>query len=237
MLTDEYVVFPEFNVVTSAVRVSDGDPSRLPPAERKEIETAVPGRAREFAAGRQAARRALARIGFDGVTVPRSPERCPIWPKGIVGSISHSQNIAGAAVSRDDRLAGLGFDIEQPTVARPEDIVSKVMTVEEIGQLRFLDEKQLGNHLALIVSCKEAAYKAVNPVIGEYFDFPDIEIELDQDSNSFVARASASLHSGEWINGGRGHYGSLAGQIVTAFVVTADRCPRHCRNDPAGLQV
>jgi 4'-phosphopantetheinyl transferase EntD len=225
MLTDEYVVFPEFDVFTSAVWVSQGDPSRLPSAERIAIENAVPGRAREFAAGRQAARQALARMGFDGVTVLRSPERHPIWPNGVIGSISHSQKVAGAAVTRDDRLIGLGFDIEQPAVARPGDIVSKVMTADEIGQFGSRDEKLLASHLAMVVSCKESAYKAVNPVIGEYFDFLDIEIELDETSRTFVARALAPLHSADWINNGRGHYGTLAGQIVTTFVVEADWGP------------
>lgn len=225
MLTDDYVVFPEFDVVTSAVLVSHGDPSRLPSAERIAIENSVPGRAREFAAGRQAARQALARMGFDEVTVLRSPERHPIWPNGVIGSISHSRDVAGAAVTQDNRLIGLGFDIEQQTVARPGDIVSQVMTVDEIGRLGCRDEKQLGSHLAMVVSCKESAYKAVNPVIGEYFDFLDIEINLDEASRTFVARALAPLHSADWINNGRGHYGTLAGQIVTTFVVEADRAP------------
>ncbi|MGI9513198.1 MAG: 4'-phosphopantetheinyl transferase family protein [Anderseniella sp.] len=223
MLTGEYVVFPEFDIVTSAVWVSHGDPSRLPSVERTAIENAEPGRAREFAAGRQAARQALARMGLDRVTVPRSPERCPIWPTGIIGSISHSHKVAGAAVTKDDRLIGLGFDLEQPTVARPSDIVAKVMTIDEIRQFGCQDQKQLGSHLALVVSCKESVYKAVNPVIGEYFDFLDIEIELDKSSRTFVARASASLRSADWINNGCGRYGSLAGQTVTAFIVEADR--------------
>lgn len=168
-------------------------------------------------------------MGLDGVTVARSPERRPIWPNGIIGSISHSRNIAGAAVTRDDRLIGLGFDIEQPKVARPIDIVSKVMTDNEIERFGSRDEKQLSSHLAMVVSCKESAYKAVNPVIGEYFDFLDIEIELDEASRTFVARASVPLYSADWINNGRGHYGNLAGQIVTTFVVEVDRTPAFFR--------
>ena len=43
MLTDAYVAFPEFDIVTAVVSILQGNPSRLHPAEMNAIENAAPG--------------------------------------------------------------------------------------------------------------------------------------------------------------------------------------------------
>ena len=56
--------------------------------ERDAVTGATPGRVGEFAAGRVAARAALAGLG-DGPSRARRDGRRPRWPAGVVGSITH----------------------------------------------------------------------------------------------------------------------------------------------------
>src|SRR3712207_1286527 len=65
--------------------------AHLLPEEEGSVRTAGVKRRREFAAGRQCARRALAHLGFAGVPLPASADRAPCWPVGVCGSISHTE--------------------------------------------------------------------------------------------------------------------------------------------------
>ncbi|MGX9147748.1 hypothetical protein [Mesorhizobium sp. 128a] len=53
-------------------------------------------RRREFGWGRHHAREALRHLGFAPVAI-LSRDRAPLWPSGVVGSISHSSSDRGAA--------------------------------------------------------------------------------------------------------------------------------------------
>ena len=102
-----------------------------------------------------------------------------MWPVGIVGSISHSQTFAVAAVSRDEQLLGLGLDIEQPLLDDVDMVAQAVLSADELDAARSLSGPQLGHHVAKVLGCKEAVYKAVYPIVGEYFDFRDLQVEFD----------------------------------------------------------
>lgn len=222
MLTGEYIAFPEFDIATAAVSVSEGIPACLHPAERGAIGNAAPRRIREFAAGRQAARIALASLGLGQAAICRSPDRRPIWPGGVVGSISHSQTFAAAAVSRDAQLAGLGFDLEQPIVDGVETVAPAVLTMNEFDTVQSTCAGKVGFHVARVLSCKEAVYKAVYPLVGEYFDFLDIRIEFDTADDTFTAKAVSRLASAALFEAGRGRCKTLSGQIVSMFVIEAE---------------
>ena len=221
MLTDAYVAFPEFDIVTAVVSILQGNPSRLHPAEMNAIENAAPGRAREFAAGRQAARQALDKLGLGDTTIGRWPDRRPMWPVGIVGSISHSQTFAVAAVSRDEQLLGLGLDIEQPLLVDVDMVAQAVLSADELDAARSLRGPQLGHHVAKVLGCKEAVYKAVYPIVGEYFDFRDLQVEFDGANESYTAMAISPLRSKDLISVGRGRCRFLVGQIVSTYVIEA----------------
>ncbi len=221
MLTDAYVAFPEFDIVTAVVSILQGNPLHLHAAEMGAIENAAPGRVREFAAGRQAARQALAKLGLGETTIGRLPDRRPIWPVGIVGSISHSQTFAVAAVSRDEQLLGLGLDIEQPVLDDLEMVARAVLSEDELDAARSLRGAQLGHHVAKVLGCKEAVYKAVYPIVGEYFDFRDLQLEFDGADDSYIATAISPLRSRELIGVGRGRCRFLVGQIVSTYVIEA----------------
>ncbi|MFP1130226.1 hypothetical protein [Asticcacaulis sp. W401b] len=66
-------------------------------------------RQREFNAGRNIARDLLG----DGDVVGINPQTgAPVWPLGVVGSISHSRELVAVALAPSSAIAGIGIDIE-----------------------------------------------------------------------------------------------------------------------------
>ena len=83
------------------------------PEEAAAVQHAVEKRRREFAVGRMLARAALAAIGDPPSAIPTGNHREPVWPAGIVGSITHCAGYCAAAVARDAMVVALGIDAEQ----------------------------------------------------------------------------------------------------------------------------
>ena len=82
------------------------------PEEEAAIARAVPKRRREFATGRGCARAALNRLGEPPVPILRGPQGAPLWPAGVVGSITHCDGYRAAAVARTSDIATVGLDAE-----------------------------------------------------------------------------------------------------------------------------
>jgi len=145
--------------------------------EADAVRGAVAGRVAEFAAGRVAARRALAALGASPVAVPVGPRRIPQWPAGVVGSITHCAGLVAAAVGWSADWWALGIDAE-PAVVLEDDVRDAVTTpVERAALADPLD--------ATAVFCaKEAFYKCWSALDGAVLEFTDVEISFD------VSRAS-----------------------------------------------
>lgn len=75
--------------------------AELFPEEAVAVASAVTKRREEFAAGRAAARRALAALGVPAAPLPRGERRAAVWPKGFVGSITHCAGFCAAAAASD----------------------------------------------------------------------------------------------------------------------------------------
>ena len=99
-------LFPEW-VQTCAVEF-DPDAAHEPPAH---LRRAVSRRVAEFHAGRFCAATALRALEVDGA-VATGADRAPIWPAGVVGSITHTNRFAAAAVALDTRARAIGLDTE-----------------------------------------------------------------------------------------------------------------------------
>ena len=72
-------------------------------------------RLKTYILGRCAAHRALQTLQKEIVPILKGRDGEPIWPFDIVGSISHKDAIAVAAVGKKKRYKGIGVDIEDQT--------------------------------------------------------------------------------------------------------------------------
>jgi 4'-phosphopantetheinyl transferase EntD len=165
------------------------------PEELPAITNAVPSRRAEFAAGRAAARLALAAIGHAAIGIPSGPQRQPLWPAGIAGSIAHSVGIA-IAVARFG--PPLGVDIESDAPLSP-DLWPLICQPDELATLPVAGR---GTYVRQVFSAKEAAYKAQFPRTGALIGFDAMSVRLTADGFSarFRERVGA-FRAGSMITG------------------------------------
>jgi len=154
-----------------------GDPALLLDAERQAVQHCAPKRMREFAAGRQCARLALQELGVHGFPLLPAPDRQPVWPPSVTGSITHTDGYCAALVARCSQFRGLGVDCEV-TQAVHEELWPRICGAQELAWLERLPREQRVAHAALLFSAKESFYKCQYPVTGEWLDFTAVHIEL-----------------------------------------------------------
>lgn len=155
-----------------------GDPDSLYPDERDTIARAVPRRQREYAAGRSAARQAMAAVGWPAVAVRSAADRSPVWPTGVVGSIAHTQRACVAVVAPRTDVAAIGIDLEddQPIEA---DLWSTICTRAELAFLHTLPAPRQGLQVRRLFAAKEAVYKCQFPLTHRMLDFQEVEVVFD----------------------------------------------------------
>ncbi len=163
-------LFPQ-DVAVALCSLSAADATDLWPQERRAMAGAVPHRLAEFAAGRQAARTALAALGHGAVALPMGPDRAPIWPKGISGSISHAAGLAVAVVRSG---APLGVDIEDDSPL-PEDLWPPLTSPEERAAFPPGDT---GRQVCWLFAAKEALFKAQAQGARAMFGFDAVHMTL-----------------------------------------------------------
>jgi 4'-phosphopantetheinyl transferase EntD len=187
----------------------------LLPEEEPAVAAAIGRRRREFTAGRVAARQALAALGMPAAAIPRGPDRAPVWPGGVVGSISHAGSRCIAVAARSGGVRALGVDIERDDPLPPE-LRPIVCTAEELAWLEERPEAARGPLAKLIFSAKECAYKCQYPLTGTLFGFERMRIEPDERSSTFQAVFLEAV--GAFAAGHRlaGSFAVAAGLILTA---------------------
>jgi 4'-phosphopantetheinyl transferase EntD len=138
---------------------------------------AVAKRVQEFAAGRLCARRALAEIGIADFPIRVGAKREPLWPEGIVGSISHTDGLCAAVVGKCSRFLGLGLDLER-TGRVSVSLRSRICVATEIEWLARLSAAEASAAATLIFAAKEAFYKAQFQIAAEWLYFQHAAIEF-----------------------------------------------------------
>jgi len=161
----------------------------LPAPEAAAVAAAIPARRAEFAAGRAAARAALARLGLGAVALPPGAGRAPCWPAGIAGAITHTATLALAAVARTGPLAGLGIDAE-PAGALAPDLWGEVFTVPERAALAALPGPARAAAALAAFTAKEAFFKAQFPLTGRMPGFADIAVSATAPGRLALAAAT-----------------------------------------------
>ncbi|WP_267555493.1 4'-phosphopantetheinyl transferase [Rhizobium rhizogenes] len=174
-----------------AVAVSAPAPvdDQLFPEERTYIAGAVRRRREEFGTARVCARRALAALGVQDASLVPYADRSPRWPKGIVGSLSHCQDLCVAAVTAAPHIHGFGIDVEID-VPLDQELETMICTAGERNFVSSRSTSERGRIGKMIFCAKEAVYKCQYPLTKTFLDFQDIELELDSSLKTFVvARA------------------------------------------------
>jgi enterobactin synthetase component D len=142
------------------------------------------GRKDEFVAGRACALLALTDLGSESHIVRTHKSRRPIWPKGFVGSISHTKDFALASVFRDKDCRSVGIDCETLILPdRFENIKDYITRKEDLVFLETNRKTPLNQVQTLIFSAKEALYKAINPLCDEFFGFQDAYVSTINESS------------------------------------------------------
>ncbi len=134
---------------------------------------AVKKRQIEFLCGRLCAKRCMESLGFDQTpTVLVGEDRAPIWPAGLVGSISHTDRLATAIMGPTRSVEAIGIDIERRIKEATPQMIKHICC--ELGELdEIADGQQLSREeaLTLIFSGKESLYKAIYPKLQRFYGF------------------------------------------------------------------
>lgn len=166
-----------------------------------ELVNAVPKRWRDYLAGRYCAREALGRLdpALADRRVETGPNREPLWPRGVVGSITHTEGFAAAAVALQSEVLGLGLDAER--ILDPE-------RASEIERLVLRDEERrhasstgLSHHelVSLAFSAKEAAFKCLYAFGRELWDFTELALTaVDTRRHCFVVEGVSERVRAVW---------------------------------------
>jgi 4'-phosphopantetheinyl transferase EntD len=161
--------------VVTACGMPEALPSDLHPVELDSIERAVEKRRLEFAAGRVLARRALETFGLGQAAIPVGAKREPVWPEGIVGSISHTKGFCGVAVARASEVRGLGFDVERVPDVKLS-LASHIATDDERDGVQRALGRSPAEALALLFSAKEAFFKFQYPISRTWLGLLDARV-------------------------------------------------------------
>jgi 4'-phosphopantetheinyl transferase EntD len=203
----------------------------LLPEEERALGRAVDKRRREFTTGRACAREALARLGVRSTAIGSGRNGEPLWPSGVVGSITHCEGYRACAVASARAVLTIGIDAERD--ARLSDGVWAEVARGRERDLRGATSSPVrsGPHLdAVLFSAKEAVYKAWFPLAGRRLGFDDVELSLDLVNAEFRAKllVPGLVVDGVMLSEFRGAWAVEEGVICTAVIVPAnDRPSQH----------
>jgi 4'-phosphopantetheinyl transferase EntD len=151
-------------------------------------------RLNKFIGGRVALRRALKFIGKeDSPPIFRDIYGAPFLPIGVVGSISHKDDIA-VGVAAIDVVGKIGVDIERTSNKSSKLLSSRLLTQKEQDNLGSIPGISADEEVLLIFSFKESVFKAVHPYLKRSVGFREVEIEPKEDGTAVIVFL---LESGE----------------------------------------
>jgi len=201
--------------------VESGDPREpsvpLFPEELALVASAVEKRQLEFGRGRQCARAALRRLGFADRPLLSGDQREPLWPVGVVGSITHTQGLCVAAVGQQRDYAGVGIDVE-PSAPLPRAVADRVASEAEMSALDSMPPLLAAR---LIFSAKEAFYKCQFYRTRQFLGFFDVSLELEAEGEFAV---HLLVDAGPLLRGDRfrGRWRQRNGFLFSAIVMPSE---------------
>ena len=186
------------------------------PEDAAFVARAVPKRQREFARGRVCARQALEALGVPAQSVLVGSSREPLWPHGVVGSITHDNEFCVAVAALGERYAGLGIDVE-PDAPLDDKVAARIWSPAEAESATRGGVVEVASACRLVFCAKEAVYKCQFPVTQSFVGFHDVTVELGE--GTFEATFEKAF--GTLVRGTRltGSWRRTAGEIVAAVAL------------------
>jgi 4'-phosphopantetheinyl transferase EntD len=123
-------------------------------------------------------------------------DRAPIWPDGVVGSITHTGDFAAAAVAWAADIAALGIDSEQiidPAAARD---IADICMVDEATLFKAAHGRSFCEFCTFVFSAKEAVFKCLFPLTRKFLEFSDVRITSFDWNLNYFAWTTVSEHIG-----------------------------------------
>jgi len=190
------------------------------------VARAVGKRRAEFTTVRTCARIALGRLGLPPAPLLSGPKREPLWPAGVVGSITHCDGYRAAAVARASEVAAIGIDAE-PHDPLPAGILDRVTLPAERAHLADLPS---GVHWdRLLFSAKESVYKTWFPLTRRWLGFEEAALLLAPgprpERGTFTADLlvdTPPVVGGRPVRTLRGRYAVSGGLLGTAITLAAE---------------
>lgn len=188
-------------------------------AEEQELVCgAVDRRKADFGDSRWCAHQALKNFMDAHPPILRGPRGMPLFPEGVVGSLTHTAGFRAALLAPARRWASVGIDAEK-AIPLPEGVFN---TIARSGEQRRIRRTMRANDLQLLdtvlFSAKEATYKAWFPLTHRFLDFDQADIDLRADgtfTSYLLARpVPVPFIQGRWI--------IRNGLVITAAAVPAN---------------
>ncbi|MCO6187574.1 4'-phosphopantetheinyl transferase [Rhizobium sp. L1K21] len=137
----------------------------------------------EFVAGRLCAIQSLKSLNSPATAPAEGPDRAPVWPDNIIGSITHSGHWALSIAAGRQHYSGIGVDLEEQLSAQSAAEI-RAQVFSEWERQRFgidVDASLTG----LAFSAKESLFKALYPITRQHFGFHAAHI-VDKPRNGFM---------------------------------------------------
>jgi 4'-phosphopantetheinyl transferase EntD len=143
----------------------------------------------------------------------------PVWPKDVVGSISHAEGYCGVVVARRNQIASLGLDVEVKGKLG-SDCWELICTRRELARIASLPLDAAQKNADLVFSAKECLYKCQHSISKRWLDFQDVMITINSDIGEFIATFLVSV--GDFFRRGtsvRGRYFFAQGYVFTGMSI------------------
>lgn len=181
------------DVSCAATREETVPDGTLFPEEEELVARSVAKRRNDFATARACARRAMGRLGLEPVAVLHGKRGMPLWPDGIVGSLTHCDGYRAAALARAADVLSLGVDAE-PHAPLPEGVGELVVRPSERGRFTVSRAGEaVGVHWdRLLFSAKESVFKTWYPLTLTELDFDEADLTFHREDDDRAGDPAAS---------------------------------------------
>jgi 4'-phosphopantetheinyl transferase EntD len=202
-----------------------GDPpdAQLHPDEDALLRRAVAKRRTEAGAARWCARLALAELGLPPAPILTGLRGAPVWPAGVIGSMTHCAGYRAAALAHSRDIVTIGIDAEphSPLPGGVAEMVASQAERDALAELAAAAPDVCWDKL--LFSAKEATYKAWFPMTQRWLGFQEASIGINPADGTFTARllVPGPVLAGHQLTEFSGRWLAASGLVITSIAVPA----------------